>query len=180
MTFSFTQSEVASKTVAFAKSDATYGQYLAGWALHLGPVGEARFKAQLSDIVDAALLKGWPGDDAKQIRATRKAWIKANLIGRSNGIAGPVGVEAYYKATSDALIAKGLKKASNAGANRGANTSPKGAKTVPDQKAQTAKGREHLAMTLTGNAQFAALLLKSLETAERDQTLKYLVDRFGN
>ena len=51
---------------------------------------------------------------------------------------------------------------------------------MPDQKAQTAKGREHLAMTLTGNAQFAALLLKSLETAERDQTLKYLVDRFGN
>ena len=174
--YSFTQAEVSAKTVAYAKADTSFGEYLRAWARQSGPIGDARFKAEFSDKVDHALAKAWPGDDAntKAIRATRKAWVKAVLVGVSNGIDGPVSPQRYYEGTKDAMIAKGLRKPSKAGAKAGAR-----AAKATEQKAQTPKGREHLAMTLTGNAEIAAFLIKSLETGERDQTFKYLRERFG-
>ena len=167
-----TQTQINTAVATFVKGDAKFGAFLLGYIKGFGKIGEAAWKASHADAFALAFEKAAPGDAGNPVKLS---WVKANVIGRSHGIAGPEGVQAYYKATKDAQVAAGLRKASKAGAKAGAKSK---AATPADPKSETPADRQRMAHKLLGRADMAACLLIACESGNREQFFKYLAATF--
>lgn len=179
MTAQFTQAQAIAIVSAQTKADASLFTLCLKTAQIVGPIGEARWGAEVAPLFKVACAK--VANPAK-----RMSEFKIALIGLSNGLVDkstPNNFTGYVKMARElcqerALIAK-TKKGPKA---RGAVTNGEGKVIVPgakaSPKAMSAQGAIGHAHALIGNLDIAAFLVRACETGNRDQLIKYLKATF--
>lgn len=175
MTATFTQAQATALVSAQSKADASLFTLCLKTAQIVGPIGEARWTAEIAPLFKVACAK--VANPAK-----RMSEFKIALIGLSNGLVDkstPNNFTGYVKISRDLCQKRGLiAKTAKGPKARAEVTNGKGetvkAEVKASPKAMSAQGALGHAHALIGNLDIAAFLVRACETGNRDQLIKYL------